>query len=200
MDHTGLVTFHELGPNLTRVLLGFDVQPGGMLEKFARGARHVKRAARGDLHRFKAFIEMAERETGAWRGVIEDGEVVQEHDRSYDKKRDYTDVDELVGQRDSDESKGDDERASGKQKARGGARSRSGQPGSSQSRQRQSGQGRSRQAGQSGSRGRQSGSARQTRGRGESSSRRGSSSGSTSGRSRTPRTSTNRRSSSSRQS
>jgi hypothetical protein len=60
MTHAGVVTFHELGPSLTRVLLSIDVQPGGMIEKIARGARHVKRAARGDLHRFKAFIEMAE--------------------------------------------------------------------------------------------------------------------------------------------
>ena len=75
MTHTGVVTFHELGPNLTRVLLGLDVEPGGMLEKAARGMRHVKRAARGDLHRFKAFVEMQEEETGAWRGVIEDGKV-----------------------------------------------------------------------------------------------------------------------------
>ena len=33
-------------------------------------------AARADLHRFKAFIEMSEPETGTWRGVIEDGELV----------------------------------------------------------------------------------------------------------------------------
>jgi uncharacterized membrane protein len=79
LTHTGVVTFHELGPRLTRVLLNMDVEPGGMLEKLARGARHVKRAARGDLHRFKAFVEMTEEETGAWRGVVEDGKVVQEH-------------------------------------------------------------------------------------------------------------------------
>jgi hypothetical protein len=46
-----------------------------MLEKAARGLRHVKRAARGDLHRFKAYIEALEEETGAWRGTIEDGKV-----------------------------------------------------------------------------------------------------------------------------
>src|SRR2546421_273500 len=87
MTHTGVVTFHELGPNLTRVILNFDVDPGGLVEKFARGARHVKRATRADLHRFVAFIETAEHETGAWRGVIEDGELVEEHDPSYDEQR-----------------------------------------------------------------------------------------------------------------
>jgi uncharacterized membrane protein len=90
ISHTGVVTFHEIGPRLTRVLLDLDVEPGGMLEKAARGLRHVKRAARADLHRFKAFIEIQEVETGAWRGVIENGKVVQEHDKSYDKDREYS--------------------------------------------------------------------------------------------------------------
>ena len=75
MTHTGWVTFHEIAPQLTRVELSLDVEPGGMLEKAARGLRHVKRAARGDLHRFKAYIEAREEETGAWRGTIEDGKV-----------------------------------------------------------------------------------------------------------------------------
>jgi uncharacterized membrane protein len=112
MTHTGVVTFHELAPNLTRVLLSFDVEPGSLIEKAARGMRHVKRAARADLHRFKALIEMAGLETGAWRGRIEDGEVVEEHDPSYDEQREYADVENLVepaDEEDEDEEAGDDE-------------------------------------------------------------------------------------------
>jgi hypothetical protein len=112
MTHAGVVSFHELGPNLTRVLLSIDVQPGGMIEKMARGMRHVKRAARGDLHRFKAYIEMAGNESGAWRGVIEDGEVVEEHDPDYDENREYSDpeavVEEFEDTEDSAESDDDD--------------------------------------------------------------------------------------------
>jgi cobalamin biosynthesis protein CobT len=74
--------------------LTLDVDPGSLIEKFARGARHVKRAARGDLHRFKAFIEMQERETGAWRGRIEDGELVEDHPEDYDQGRADSDVEE----------------------------------------------------------------------------------------------------------
>jgi uncharacterized membrane protein len=88
ITHTGVVTFHELAPRLTRIELSFDVAPGSLIEKAARGMRHVKRAARADLHRFKAFIEMQEMETGAWRGVIEDGELVESHDDAYDEQRD----------------------------------------------------------------------------------------------------------------
>jgi len=112
MTHTGVVTFHELAPNLTRVLLSFDVEPGSLIEKAARGMRHVKRAARADLHRFKALIEMAGLETGAWRGRIEDGEVVEEHDPSYDEEREYADVESLVepaDEEDEDEEAADDE-------------------------------------------------------------------------------------------
>jgi hypothetical protein len=119
MTHRGVVTFHELGPNLTRVLLSFDVEPGGMIEKLARGMRYVKRAARADLHRFKAFIEYSEQETGAWRGRIEDGEVVEEHDPAYDEERDYADIEDLVysdedeqdEQDEQDEDADDDEAA-----------------------------------------------------------------------------------------
>jgi uncharacterized membrane protein len=75
ITHTGAVFFRELAPGLTRIELSLDVEPGGLIEKFARGARHIKRAARGDLHRFKAYIEMQEEETGGWRGTIEDGKV-----------------------------------------------------------------------------------------------------------------------------
>ena len=87
ITHTGVVTFHELAPRLTRIELNVDVVPGSLLEKAARGMRHIKRAMRADLHRFKAFIEMQELETGAWRGVIEDGELVEEHPEDYDAQR-----------------------------------------------------------------------------------------------------------------
>ena len=103
ITHSGVVTFHELAPRLTRIELNFDVAPGSLIEKAARGMRHVKRAARADLHRFKAFIEMSELETGAWRGVIEDGELVETHDDAYDKERDYSDLEEI-----KDESEHDD--------------------------------------------------------------------------------------------
>jgi uncharacterized membrane protein len=75
VTHTGVVTFHELGPRLTRVEVNIDVQPGSLIEKAARGMRHVKRAVRADLARFKAYVLMEDEETGAWRGEIEDGDV-----------------------------------------------------------------------------------------------------------------------------
>jgi hypothetical protein len=75
LTHTGVVTFHELAPRLTRIELNMDVQPGSLIEKLARGMRHVKRAVRADMHRFKAHVMMADEEHGAWRGTVEDGDV-----------------------------------------------------------------------------------------------------------------------------
>jgi uncharacterized membrane protein len=91
---TGVVTFHDMAERLTRIELNIDVDPDGPIEKIARGARMVKRAARGDLKRFKAYVEMHEDETGAWRGEIQDGDVVSEPgDESEDDER-YEDEDE----------------------------------------------------------------------------------------------------------
>jgi hypothetical protein len=70
-----VVTFHELAPRLTRVEVSLDFEPQGMLEKMGRGMRFAKRAVRGDLHRFKAIVELDEEAEGGWRGTIEDGKV-----------------------------------------------------------------------------------------------------------------------------
>jgi uncharacterized membrane protein len=121
ITHTGVVTFHELAPRLTRIELTLDVDPGSLIEKFARGARHVKRAARGDLHRFKAFIEMQEQETGAWRGRIEDGELVEDHPEDYDEGRAQSDVEEpqAAGQQEEQEQEqGTEEEDQESQRAR----------------------------------------------------------------------------------
>jgi uncharacterized membrane protein len=97
---TGVVTFHDLAERLTRIELNIDVAPSGPVEKIARGTRFIKRAARADLKRFKAFVEMREDETGAWRGEIQDGEVVSESDE--DQYDDYDDEYEDEDQYDED--------------------------------------------------------------------------------------------------
>jgi uncharacterized membrane protein len=62
LAHSGVVTFHKLAPRLTRIEVSMDVKPDSLLEKAGRGMRFTKRAVRGDLHRFKAFVEMQEDE------------------------------------------------------------------------------------------------------------------------------------------
>ena len=142
ITHTGVVTFHELAPNLTRIELTLDVDPGSLIEKAARGMRHIKRAVRADLHRFKAFIEVQELETGAWRGVIEDGELVDEHDDSYDEERDYSDLED-VHDEDSSEDEDEDEESQSTRSERfkrqaEGSSSKSGSGGGSSSKKKSS--------------------------------------------------------------
>jgi len=79
--HTGVVTFHELSDRLTRIEMTLDVEPDNLIDKASRGMRFVKRAVRGDLHRFKAYVELNEDSERGWRGTIEDGEVKRRTDR-----------------------------------------------------------------------------------------------------------------------
>jgi uncharacterized membrane protein len=59
-QHSGVVSFHKLDTNLTRVLVTVDFVPSGMIEKMASGLRFVKRAVEGDLARFKAYVELGD--------------------------------------------------------------------------------------------------------------------------------------------
>src|SRR3954454_17201432 len=91
---TGVVTFHDMAERLTRIELNIDVDPDGPIEKIARGTRMIKRATRGDLKRFKAYVEMHVDETGLWRGEIQDGDVVSESDEDEGRDDDaYEDED-----------------------------------------------------------------------------------------------------------
>lgn len=84
--HSGVVTFHRLAPRLTRIEVTLDVKPDSLLEKAGRGMRFTKRAVRGDLHRFKAYVEMEEHSDKGWRGTIEDGDVKRKTERKSAKK------------------------------------------------------------------------------------------------------------------
>jgi uncharacterized membrane protein len=196
ITHSGVVTFHELAPRLTRVELNVDVDPGSLIEKAARGMRHIKRAMRADLSRFKAFIEMQEMETGAWRGVIEDGEVVDEHDDSYDEERDYSEVEDIFEDEGSGGEDEDSQQARSQRFKRQAERSSSSGAGSRSS----SGRSRSRGGSSKSSPGRSrssGGSSKSSSGSRASSRRsRGSSDGRSSGSSSKKRTSSSARGSS----
>ena len=69
----GVVTFLELDASHTRVNLAMEVETSGLAEKAADALGVVDRRARGDLRRFKHFIEERGSETGAWRGRVAPG-------------------------------------------------------------------------------------------------------------------------------
>ena len=69
--HAGVVTFHKLTDSSCRVTLQLDTEPQGLVEKAGDALGLTTLNAKGDLKRFKAFIESrGGDETGAWRGDV----------------------------------------------------------------------------------------------------------------------------------
>ncbi|MFF5407248.1 SRPBCC family protein [Streptomyces misionensis] len=66
----GVVTFHRLDDNTTKVMLQLGYTPEGVTETVGDKLGFVKRQVSGDLKRFKEFIESRGTETGAWRGAV----------------------------------------------------------------------------------------------------------------------------------
>ena len=69
-SNSGVVTFHRLGENRTRVMLQMDYQPETATEKAGVTLGAVKFAAKGNLKRFKDLLEVRGAESGAWRGTV----------------------------------------------------------------------------------------------------------------------------------
>jgi uncharacterized membrane protein len=67
----GVVTFHRIGDAKTKVMLQMDFDPSGFAETAGDVLGVVRMRTRGDLERFKEFIEGRGMETGAWRGEID---------------------------------------------------------------------------------------------------------------------------------
>ncbi|MEV4862419.1 SRPBCC family protein [Streptomyces ossamyceticus] len=76
----GVVTFHPLGENLTKVLLVIEYSPKGLFERTGGLFRAQGRRARLDLKLFRTFVMMRGEATGGWRGEIHDGEVTESHE------------------------------------------------------------------------------------------------------------------------
>jgi uncharacterized membrane protein len=66
----GVVTFHRISDDTTRVMLQMDYEPHGIVENVGDMLGVLSRRVEGDLERFKDFIEARGKETGAWRGSI----------------------------------------------------------------------------------------------------------------------------------
>ena len=70
-SHGGVVTFHRLNDTTTRVNLQMEYQPESLTEKAGAALGLVGHRVKGDLDRFKDFIEKQGTETGAWRGDVD---------------------------------------------------------------------------------------------------------------------------------
>ncbi len=66
----GAVEFRPIGSNETEVRVRMEFEPEGAMEKVGSMLHAPEARVKGDLKRFKEFIESRGSETGAWRGEI----------------------------------------------------------------------------------------------------------------------------------
>jgi uncharacterized membrane protein len=87
----GAVTFHELAPSLTRIVLVLEYHPQGLFEHTGNIWRAQGRRARLELKHFRRHVMtntiLRPDELEGWRGVIEDGKVVKDQDTALQEEQ-----------------------------------------------------------------------------------------------------------------
>jgi uncharacterized membrane protein len=107
----GAVSFHELAPSLTRIVMVVEYYPSGFFEKTGNLWRAQGRRMRLDLKHFQRYVTLTEDEPEGWRGEIRDGEVVRtdeevrdaESDDDADHRDEEDDEDDDADHRDEEE-------------------------------------------------------------------------------------------------
>jgi len=86
----GAVTFHEIGKNLTRILVVLEYYPQGLFEKTGNIWEAQGRRARAEIRHFRRHVMtrtiLEPDEVEGWRGRIEDGEVVETHEEALERE------------------------------------------------------------------------------------------------------------------
>ena len=73
--NSGIVSFLPTSDGATRVTLRIEADPQGPVETAGDALGFLDRQVKGDVERFKKYIEQREVPTGAWRGEIRGGDV-----------------------------------------------------------------------------------------------------------------------------
>ncbi|MEU6879476.1 SRPBCC family protein [Streptomyces sp. NPDC046712] len=87
----GGVSFHELAPTLTRIVVLVEYHPAGMFEKTGNIWRAQGRRLRLDVKHFVRYVTLTTEEPEGWRGEIRDGEVVQTHEEALEEEEERGD-------------------------------------------------------------------------------------------------------------
>ena len=86
----GAVTFHEIGPNLTRILVVLEYYAQGLFEKTGNIWEAQGRRARAEVRHFRRHVMtrtiLDPDGVEGWRGRIEDGEVVESHEEALERE------------------------------------------------------------------------------------------------------------------
>ncbi|MCX5215251.1 SRPBCC family protein [Kitasatospora sp. NBC_00240] len=104
----GAVSFHELGPTLTRIVLVVEYYPSGLFEKTGNIWRAQGRRLRLDFKNFQRYVTFAEEDPEGWRGEIREGEVVRSHEEAMEDEADRDGDEEQYPADDEDEAGFDD--------------------------------------------------------------------------------------------
>jgi uncharacterized membrane protein len=70
VKNAGVVTFHRLANDETRIMVQITYDPKGILENLGSFLGVVPARVKQELKCFKAFIENRGEPTGAWRGTV----------------------------------------------------------------------------------------------------------------------------------
>jgi uncharacterized membrane protein len=68
--NAGVVTFHRIDDNRSKIMLQLEVEPDDLTSKVGDLLGFVRRRATGDLERFKELIESRGTASGSWRGDV----------------------------------------------------------------------------------------------------------------------------------
>jgi hypothetical protein len=102
----GAVTFHELAPRLTRIVVVVEYYPAGFFEKTGNLWRAQGRRLRLDLKHFARHVTLhGDEELEGWRGEIREGEVVRSHEEAMEDEE--ARQDEEAGEGDEGDEDGD---------------------------------------------------------------------------------------------
>ncbi|MGW3819823.1 SRPBCC family protein [Streptomyces sp. NPDC005046] len=82
----GAVSFHELAPTLTRIVLVVEYYPSGFFEKTGNIWRAQGRRMRLDFKNFQRYVTLTNEEPEGWRGEIRDGEVAVSHEDAVEEE------------------------------------------------------------------------------------------------------------------
>ncbi|MER6509398.1 SRPBCC family protein [Nonomuraea sp. NPDC001636] len=94
----GAVTFHEVSPDLTRVLVVLEYHPQGLFERTGNLWRAQGRRVRLELKHFRrhvmAHLLLKPDELEGWRGEIRDSQVVKDHETAVREEQEQREAEE----------------------------------------------------------------------------------------------------------
>ncbi|KUL36858.1 polyketide cyclase [Streptomyces sp. NRRL F-4489] len=106
----GIVTFHEVTSDLTRIVLVVEYYATGLFEKVGNIWHAQGRRLRLDLKHFQRYVSLSDEEPEGWRGEIHDGEVVLTHEEGLEEEAGEEEGEEEESEEEpEDEEEGEEE-------------------------------------------------------------------------------------------